>query len=173
MNVNSARKSEAQGNCKVLPYGVIFETLHPEKCINALINMIEITDIVIPEPKFASSYQPDEGITYFSQTLGNKSRFSINDYNWDIDEDWKVIAKEQLERANTLDKQQAEYKFKYDTLVAQLVKAKVVNRPCRQCGSFKIERSGSVNFVSGMGHVSNSNENCPQCGHFEAFGPRW
>ena len=167
------RKSDVQGNVKVLPYGVIFETLHPEKWINALINMIEITDIVIPEPKFASSYMPKEGRTSFCQTLGKKSRFMINDYNWGIEEDWKDIAQEQTVRANELDRQRAEYKFKYESLIAQLVKAKVVNRSCRQCGSFKIERSSSINFVGGMGHVSNSNEHCPVCGHFEAFGPRW
>ena len=138
-----------------------------------LIDRLKIEDIELPEPEFASSYQPNKGKTYLTQRYGNKSHFVIMGYNWDIDEDWKAIAQEQLERANDLHKARAEYKYKYDSLVMQLRKAKVIGKPCPRCGSFKMDRDSSINYVPDMGHASNSYENCTKCGHFAEFGPRW
>ena len=44
---------------------------------------------------------------------------------------------------------------------------------CPTCGKSELKRNSSVNYIGGMGYVSNSHEQCDACGHFEAFGPRW
>tara|TARA_R110000751_G_scaffold147906_1_gene252592 strand:+ start:1067 stop:1222 length:156 start_codon:yes stop_codon:yes gene_type:complete len=46
-------------------------------------------------------------------------------------------------------------------------------KPCPTCGSLEMRRDSSINYVENMGYVSNSYEKCDDCGHFEAFGPRW
>jgi len=133
---------------------------------------VVIEDIEMPEPKFAGSYNPDEGKTSNSEMIGN-CRWVNEDYNWDIDEDWKSIAQEQIERGNRLGKERAEYKFKFEALIKQLRKAGVIGKPCPRCGSFQMTRNSDRNYVSGMGAVVNTSEECPKCGHYEMYGPRW
>ncbi len=133
---------------------------------------IVIEDIEMPEPRFSSSYQPDEGKTSYSQSIG-RAMWTINDYNWGIDEDWKSIAQEQTERANRLGKERAEYKFKFEALIKQLRQAGVIGKPCPRCGSFQMTRDSDRNYISGVGAVVNTSEECPKCGHYEMYGPRW
>ena len=46
-------------------------------------------------------------------------------------------------------------------------------KPCPSCDSPELRRDSSINYVEGMGYVSNSYEYCEKCGHTETFGPRW
>ena len=126
----------------------------------------------MPEPRQSSSYLPDEGKTSDSKMIG-RSMWTDEDYNWDVDEDWLVIAQEQIERANRLGRERAEYKFKYDELVKQLRQAKVIGKPCPRCGSFHMTRDSSQNYISEAGMVTNTSEECSACGHYEMYGPRW
>ena len=126
---------------------------------------LEIKDIEMPEPRQSSSYHPDEGKTSDSKMIGEVAMWTDEDYNWDIDE--------QTERANRLGKERAEAVFKFKALIKQLRQAGVIGKPCPRCGSFQMTRSSDRNYISGMGAVVNTSEECPKCGHYEMYGPRW
>ena len=142
-------------------------------CMVRTMDTLVIKDIEMPEPRFCGSYNPKEGKTSNSKMIGEVAMWTDEDYNWDVDEDWKSIAKEQTIRANNNGKERAEYKFKYEALIKQLRKAKVIGKPCPRCGSFQMTRSSDRNYISGVGAVVNTSEECPKCGHFEMYGPRW
>ena len=130
-----------------------------------------LEDIVLPQPRFASRYGHEGRYISVTQKYGI---FPFTEVNADNIEspDWESLAREEIVRANKAEQERAEAKYKYWALVQQLVEAGIVNKPCIRCGSFKSESHGYHNSVGGS-MVHNSHVECPACGYFEAFGPRW